>query len=90
MKKEEAARLLAAAKREALEGLIAKLQNEGELQVAEISTITKALSVAEKNRLAEISAAEFLREKLKNADTELTAMSLALEAERKEAEDYLN
>jgi len=30
-----------------------------------------------------------LREKLKNADTELTAMSLALEAERKEAEDTL-
>ena len=86
--KEENARL-SAAKREALEGLIAKLQNEGELQVAEISTITKALSVAEKNRLAEISAAEFLREKLKNADTELTAMSLALEAERKEAEDTL-
>ena len=36
--------------------------------------------------MAESAAAELLREKLKNANTELTAMSLALEAERKEAE----
>jgi chemotaxis protein MotB len=77
---------LAAAKREALELLIEKLQNEGKLQLAEVSSISETLTETEKRRLAEAAAAELLREKLKNANTELTAMTLALEAERKEAE----
>ena len=77
---------LAAAKREALELLIEKLQNEGKLQLAEVSSISETLTETEKRRLAEAAAADLLREKLKNANTELTAMSLALEAERKEAE----
>ncbi|MDA9229476.1 peptidoglycan -binding protein [Amylibacter sp.] len=81
----ESARL-AAAKREALELLIVKLQNESKLQLAEESSISETLTETEKRRLAEAAAAELLREKLKNANTELTAMSLALEAERKEAE----
>ena len=77
---------LAAAKREALELLIEKLQNEGKLQLAEVSSISETLTETEKRRLAEAAAADLLREKLKNANTELTAMSLALESERKEAE----
>ena len=81
----ESARL-AAAKREALELLIVKLQYESKLQLAEESSISETLTETEKRRLAEAAAAELLREKLKNANTELTAMSLALEAERKEAE----
>jgi len=81
----ESARL-AAAKREALELLIVKLQNESKLQLVEESSISETLTETEKRRLAEAAAAELLREKLKNANTELTAMSLALEAERKEAE----
>jgi len=48
-----------------------------------------ALSDEEAARLAEAAAAEALREKLKNADTELTAMTLSLEAQRKRAEDTL-
>ena len=47
------------------------------------------LSDEEKARLAEAAAAEALREKLKNADAELTAMTLALEEQRKAAEDTL-
>ncbi|MGB2406692.1 MAG: peptidoglycan -binding protein, partial [Amylibacter sp.] len=48
--------------------------------------ISETLTETEKRRLAEAAAADLLREKLKNANTELTAMSLALESERKEAE----
>ena len=43
----------------------------------------------EAERLVDGAAAEALRERLANADTELTAMTLALEARRKEAEDTL-
>jgi chemotaxis protein MotB len=47
------------------------------------------LSEAEKQRLADLAAAEALREKLKNADDELTAMTLALEDQRRKAEETL-
>ncbi|MCK0172280.1 peptidoglycan -binding protein [Aliiroseovarius sp. S1123] len=77
----EAARL-AAAKREALEALVADL----EVKVTEGQT---ALDEEEAGRLAEAAAAEALRERLQNADTELTAMTLALEEERKRAEETL-
>ncbi len=60
----EAARL-AAAKREALEALVADL----EVKVSEGQT---ALDEEEAGRLAEAAAAEVLRERLQNADTELT------------------
>jgi len=85
---EETARL-AAAKREALEAMILDLQTTGELQVAEITKAQEALSETEKSRLAEAAAAEALRERLKNADAELSAMSLSLEAQRKEAQNTL-
>lgn len=48
-----------------------------------------ALSEEEKAKLAEAAAAEALRKRLENAQTELTAMTLALEAKRKEAEETL-
>lgn len=77
----EAARL-AAARREALEARIADLQGT----IADQGT---ALSDAEAAKLADAAAAEALRTKLKNSDAELTAMTLALEAKRKEAEETL-
>lgn len=77
----EAARL-AAARREALEALVADLK-------AQNAEAADALSEAEKARLTEAAAAAALREKLKSAEDELTAMTLALEAERKRAEETL-
>jgi chemotaxis protein MotB len=41
-----------------------------------------AITEAEAMRLADAAALEALREKLEGAETELTAMTLALEAER--------
>lgn len=86
--KEENARL-SAAKREALEALILDLQNKGELQATQINVTSQALSQAEKSRLVEIAAAKILRDRLQNADTELSAMTLSLEAQRKKAEETL-
>jgi chemotaxis protein MotB len=86
--KEENARL-SAAKREALEALILDLQNKGELQATQIDVTSQALSQAEKSRLVEIAAAKILRDRLQNADTELSAMTLSLEAQRKKAEETL-
>lgn len=73
---------LAAARREALEALTADLQSEAE--AAQL-----ALSEVEATRLVDAAAAEALRERLANADAELTAMTLALEEERQRAEDTL-
>lgn len=84
----EAARL-AAARREALEALVADLEQSGDERAAEIATLEQQLSDEEAARLAEAAAAEALRNRLQNADAELTAMTLALEAQRKEAEDTL-
>ncbi|WP_299895538.1 peptidoglycan -binding protein [uncultured Ruegeria sp.] len=84
----EAARL-AAARREALEALVADLEQSGEERAAEITALEQQLSDEEAARLAEAAAAEALRNRLQDADAELTAMTLALEAQRKEAEDTL-
>ncbi|WP_289040520.1 peptidoglycan -binding protein [uncultured Aliiroseovarius sp.] len=77
----EAARL-AAARREALEALVADLETKADERAA-------ALDEEEAARVAEAAAAAALRERLRTADDELTAMTLALEAERKRAEDTL-
>lgn len=77
----EAARL-AAARREALEALVADLRRKND----EAGT---RLSEAETARLTEAAAAEALRERLKKSTDELTAMSLALEERRKQAEETL-
>ncbi|WP_424989616.1 peptidoglycan -binding protein [Fluviibacterium sp. S390] len=98
----EAARL-AAARREALEALVADLRRETEDTAAQLeltqaqraalaenlAETQTALSEEEAARLAEVAAAEALRERLRNSDAELTAMTLSLEAQRKEAEDTL-
>jgi len=77
----EAARL-AAARREALEALVADLETEGDSQSERISAL-------EAEQITSAAAAEALRERLANADTELTAMTLNLERKRQEAEDTL-
>ncbi len=77
----EAARL-AAARREALEALIADLETES-------ATKTEAITALEAEALTDLAAAEALRDRLVNADTELTAMTLNLEQQRLEAEQTL-
>ncbi len=84
----EAARL-AAAKREALEALIADLNTEKDASASRIGDLEQALSGEEKARLAEAAAAQALRDKLQSADAELTTMTLALEAQRRKAEETL-
>lgn len=91
----EAARL-AAARREALDALVANLRARNEDTQAQVAALTTAaedaetaLSEAESARIAEAAAAELLRDRLENADAELTAMTLSLEAQRKDAEDTL-
>ncbi|OUS04345.1 hypothetical protein A9Q96_15465 [Rhodobacterales bacterium 52_120_T64] len=76
---------LAAAKADALEALVADLETKVVNTEAELATLTDA----ETARLVEAAAAEALRARLLNADTELTAMTLALEEQRQKAEDTL-
>ncbi len=84
---------LAAARRDALAAMIEELNAKNadtQKQLAAVKEASEvALSEAEAARLTEAAAAERLRDKLKNADAELTAMTLALEAQRKDAEDTL-
>ncbi|MEM8774410.1 MAG: peptidoglycan -binding protein [Pseudomonadota bacterium] len=91
----EAARL-AAAQREALDALIADLRKESAeaaassaALAAQVEDLEAKLTEEEKIRLAEAAAAEALRERLQNADAELTAMTLALEEQRRKAEETL-
>jgi chemotaxis protein MotB len=87
---------LAAVRREALEALMAdlrarKAEAEGEIEslTAEAAQAREALSAQEAAQLAEAAAAQALRDRLENAETELTAMTLSLEAQRKRAEETL-
>ena len=73
---------LAAARREALEVLIESINSTNLEQRKQISKLDKL-------KLADAAAAQMLREKLKNGNAELTAMSLVLEQKRKEAEETL-
>jgi chemotaxis protein MotB len=91
----EAARL-AAARTAALQALIDDLKRQDAEKAASLahltgsaSTLQSQLTEAEKQRLVDAAAAEALREKLKSSDAELTAMTLALEEQRKKAEDTL-
>ena len=77
----EAARL-AAARREALQALVADLETEKGANTTRITDL-------EAGQLTDAAAAEALRERLANADTELTAMTLNLEQQRREAEETL-
>lgn len=91
----EAARL-AAARREALEALTADLRaRNADAQAkinglnADVASTQEALTAQEAEQVAAAAAAEALRERLRNADSELTAMTLSLEAQRKRAEETL-
>lgn len=80
---------LAAAKREALEALVANMTADIASKDIEIASVKNALSEEEKQRLLEAAAAKALQDRLKGSQDELTAMTLALEAKRKEAENTL-
>ncbi len=56
---------------------------------ARLADTAAALTEEEKNRLVEAAAAKALRKKLEGAQAELTAMTLALEEQRRAAEDTL-
>ena len=91
----EAARL-AAARRDALEALIADLKRQASAKDSALTVaqgqagdLQAKLTDVEKQQIADAAAAAALREKLKNSDAELTAMTLALEEQRKKAEDTL-
>ncbi|WP_374428873.1 peptidoglycan -binding protein [Tabrizicola sp.] len=84
----EAARL-AAARRDALEALLAQERAKGAADAAALKSAQEEVSEAEAARLADAAALQALRDRLANADTELTAMTLALEEERKRAEETL-
>ncbi len=91
----EAARL-AAARRAALDALVADLRRrnadaqEGQAALStQLDDLQTRLSAEEQARLAESAAAQALRARLESADAELTAMTLALEEKRREAEETL-
>ncbi len=84
----EAARL-AAARRDALEVLLAQEKAKAATDAAALQGAQAALTEAEATRLADAAALQALRDRLANSDTELTAMTLALEEERKRAEETL-
>ena len=84
----EAARL-AAAKRDALEAVLADLRTKAAKTELDLQAKTVLLTKEEAARAVDLATAEALREKLAGADTELTAMTLALEEQRKRAEETL-
>ena len=84
----EAARL-AAARREALEALLVDLRTKSAKTEADLQAKTVLLTQEEAARAVDQAAADALRAKLAGADTELTAMTLALEEQRKRAEETL-
>jgi chemotaxis protein MotB len=84
----EAARL-AAARTDALNLLIEEMKGRAAAQQTTITGLQTALSEAEKTRLTDLAAAEALRERLKASDAELTSMTLALEEQRRRAEETL-
>lgn len=80
---------LAAARREAMEALVADLQAKDAGHDAELAELRTKLTAEEEARLLESAAAEALRRKLEGGTAELDAMTLALEEARKEAEQTL-
>jgi len=87
---------LAAARREALDALVAQLQTDAANKDAALAAAStradgavEALNEAEKNRILDQAALQALRDKLATSQDELTALTLALEEERKSAEETL-
>ncbi len=69
--------------------MIAAAEAEAAAKDEALARVETALSEEEAARAIELAAAEALRARLAAADTELTAMTLALEAARKDAEETL-
>jgi chemotaxis protein MotB len=84
----EAARL-AAARRQALEAMIEDMKKQASTKDTALAGVQTQLSDLEAQQLVDAAAAQALRDKLKNSDAELTAMTLALEEQRKKAEETL-
>lgn len=80
---------LAAAKRDALEALIANLKQQDAANKADLAAAQTKISEAEAARLVDSAALAALQEKLKTSDGQMAAMTLALEAQRKRAEETL-
>ena len=80
---------LAAARREALEALLADLKAKGQADTAALTATQAQLDTTEAARLVDAAALAALRERLKSSNDELTALTLALEAKRAEAEEVL-
>jgi chemotaxis protein MotB len=77
---------LAAARREAVEALLADLRAKS---AAELGAVIARLTEAEAARLIDVAAAAALQARLAGASDALTAMTLALEEQRKRAEETL-
>ncbi len=84
----EAARL-DAARREALEAMVAEMRSNNATQQTALDQAQQQLSDAEAARLVDAAAADALRKKLEGSDAELTAMTLQLDEARKRAEETL-
>ncbi|NCQ23136.1 MAG: flagellar motor protein [Rhodobacteraceae bacterium CG17_big_fil_post_rev_8_21_14_2_50_63_15] len=84
----EAARL-DAARRAALEALTEDLRRAQAEAIAGQAALAQRLSEEESARLVEAEAAAALRKRLEGAEAELTSMTLALEEQRKRAEETL-
>ena len=85
---EEQARL-AAARRQALDFLIADLCRRNINLSQDYSEATAVLSEEQMARLVDQAALQALQDKLKNSDAELTALTLDLEEQRRKAEETL-
>ena len=85
---EEQARL-AAARRQALDFLIADLRRRNINLSQDYSEATTVLIEEQMARLVDQAALQALQDKLKNSDAELTALTLDLEEQRRKAEETL-
>ncbi len=86
---ERDAALREAAERRALEALAETLRGDLAATEAALDETATSLSEQERARATEIAAAEALRKRLVESETEITAMELALDEERARAEETL-
>ena len=84
----ESARL-DAARREAIEAMVADLQSRAVASEQAASNAQVALTAIEQQKMVDSAAAEALRARLQDSEAELTALSLNLEEQRKRAEETL-
>jgi chemotaxis protein MotB len=73
----------------ALEQDLSDAEKRVDEKIDEVGVLQERLSEEEEARFVSVNVAQELRKRLKNADAELTAMTLMLEAQRQEAEDTL-